>query len=192
MKSFLKMILLSIPFLSCARAAEIPPTTRSYKSIYEVPLKSIDGEETTLNQFQGKVLIVVNTASKCGFTSQYEGLEKLYESHKEQGAVVLGFPSNDFMNQEPGDNAEVKRFCKLNYGVTFPLFAKGAVTGAEMQEFYRYLLTTAPAEMKGGISWNFEKFLIDRKGQIRYRFGSFTKPTSTKFIEAVEQLLAER
>jgi len=134
--------------------------------------------------------LIVNTASKCGFTGQYEGLQALYDQYKEQGLVVLGFPSNDFLRQEPGTNEEIKSFCKINYGVTFPLFAKIAVKGKEQHPLYHYLTSaeTNP-EHSGKITWNFNKFLIDRDGLVMARFGSRTQPQDAKLIKQLEDAL---
>jgi glutathione peroxidase len=159
-------------------------------SIYEIPVQTIDGKETTLAEHRGKVLLIVNVASKCGFTGQYAGLQKLYERFKEKGLVVLGFPANDFLRQEPGTNDEIKQFCSLEFGVTFPMFAKITVKGEAMHPLYHFL--TEPAtnpDSPGAISWNFNKFLIGRDGRVAARFGSRTKPLSKDLVAAVEKAL---
>ena len=157
------------------------------KTFYDIEVKSIHGEPVKMEQYKGKVLLIVNTASKCGFTGQYDGLQKLYEAYQDQGFVILGFPSNDFMGQEPGSNDEIESFCKLNYGVTFPLFEKIAVKGKEAHPLYAYLTSkeTNP-EFSGKISWNFNKFLISGDGRVVNRFGSRTKPDDTDLIGAIE------
>jgi glutathione peroxidase len=147
------------------------------------------GAPLPLTQFSGKVLLVVNTASKCGFTGQYEGLEKLYETYREQGLVVIGVPSNDFGHQEPGSAEEIASFCKLNYGVTFPVTAKEVVSGDTAHPFYRWAketlgFGTAP-------KWNFHKYLINRDGKLVDYFHSTTTPASSRLIEAIEKLLSE-
>ena len=160
------------------------------KSIYDFTVNDIDGKDAKLEQFKGKVMLIVNVASKCGFTSQYEGLQKLYAQYKDQGFVVLGFPANNFMGQEPGTNEEIKQFCSINYNVTFPMFSKISVKGKDIAPLYKFLTEkeTNP-EFSGDISWNFNKFLIDRDGEIVARFGSRTKPNSEDLTQAIEKAL---
>jgi glutathione peroxidase len=146
-------------------------------SIYDFQVKTIDGKNTSLRDFEGKVLVIVNVASKCGFTSQYEGLEKLYRKYREKGLVILGFPCNQFGAQEPGDEAEIKNFCTLQYDVTFPLFAKVDVNGPNTDALYAYL----KSEEKGllgteAIKWNFTKFLVGRDGKVLKRLAPQTTP----------------
>ena len=162
----------------------------SKMSIYDIEVDRIDGETIRLGDYEGKVLLIVNTASKCGFTDQYDELQELYEKYGEQGLVVMGFPSNDFMKQEPGSNEEIASFCSMNYGVTFPMFAKIPVKGSDQHALYAYLTSkdTNP-EHSGKISWNFNKFLISKDGQIIDRFGTRTKPDDKKVIEAIEGAL---
>ncbi len=159
--------------------------------IYGIEVETIAGEAIKLGEYRGKVLMIVNTASKCGFTGQYAGLQKLYETYQDKGLVVLGFPSNDFLRQEPGTNKEIESFCKLNYGVTFPLFGKFSVKGKEQHSLYVYLTSKEfnPA-FSGKISWNFNKFLISRDGQVIGRFGSRTKPDDEKLVAALQSALA--
>jgi len=159
-------------------------------SIHDLVVKNVDGKDVALADYKGKVLLIVNVASKCGFTGQYEGLQELYEKYKDKGFVILGFPANDFLSQEPGTNAEIQQFCRLNYGVTFPVFAKISVKGKHMHPLYAYLTSkeTNP-EFGGAISWNFNKFLIGRDGKILARFGSRTKPEDRKLVQAVEQAI---
>ncbi len=155
-------------------------------------LNDIDGNSLELKTFAGKVVLVVNVASKCGFTSQYAGLEKLYETYKDRGLVVLGFPANNFLFQEPGDNAKIKQFCTLKYNVTFPMFAKISVRGSNIAPIYKFLTAQPSApEGPGNISWNFNKFLLDRTGKVAYRFGSRATPEDPALVKAVEQLLAQ-
>ncbi|MBN2683996.1 MAG: glutathione peroxidase [Pontiellaceae bacterium] len=157
-------------------------------SIYDAEVKTISGESVKLDQYKGKVLLIVNTASKCGFTGQYEGLQALYETYQDQDFIILGFPSNDFMNQEPGSNEEIASFCKLNYGVTFPMFEKISVKGKNQHPLYSFLTAkeTNP-EYAGKISWNFNKFLISKSGEIVNRFGSQTKPSDNTLVAAIEK-----
>ncbi len=160
-------------------------------SIYDIPVTRITGEQTTLREYEGKVLLIVNTASKCGFTRQYEGLQRLYEQKRDRGLVILGFPSNDFMRQEPGSNAEILEFCRLNYGVDFPMFAKIVVKGGDDQHaLYHYLTEekTNPGHA-GRIQWNFNKFLIGRDGTILDRFGSRDEPGDKQVVAAIEAAL---
>ena len=159
-------------------------------SIHELAVKSIDGNDVALADYKGKVALIVNVASKCGFTGQYKGLQALYESYKDQGLLILGFPANNFLRQEPGTNAEIQQFCTLNYGVTFPMFAKISVKGKDMHPLYAYLTSKqANPEFGGAISWNFNKFLIGRDGTIVARFGSRTKPEDPALVEAIKQAL---
>lgn len=159
-------------------------------SIYEIEIETITGEQATLADYAGKVIVIVNVASKCGFTGQYEGLQALYEEYKEKGVVVLGFPANNFKKQEPGTNEEIQSFCSLNYGVTFPMFSKISVKGDDIHPLYKYLTSkeTNP-EHNGEISWNFNKFIIGKDGKILDRFGSMTKPQSKKMKKAIEAAL---
>ncbi len=160
------------------------------KTIYDFTLKNIDGEEIALLEYKGKVLLIVNVASKCGFTGQYAGLEKLYETYATNGLVVLGFPANNFLRQEPGTDAEIKSFCRLTYGVSFPMFSKISVKGRDIDPLYAFLTDkkTNP-DHGGGVSWNFNKFLIGRDGAILNRFGSRTAPDQKQLLAAVEEAL---
>ena len=174
------------------QAAPQPTPGDAPKTIHSFTMRDIDDSEVALSSYKGKVMLVVNVASKCGFTGQYEGLEKLYETYREQGLVVLGFPANDFLKQEPGTNEEIKQFCTLTYGVTFPMFAKIAVKGKDIHPLYAYLTSpvTNPGH-SGAISWNFNKFLVGRDGAILARFGSRTKPDDKDLVAAVEAALAK-
>jgi glutathione peroxidase len=165
--------------------------TGSLPAIHEFKVKSIEGEQIDLSTYKGKVLLIVNTASQCGFTPQYEDLENLYNKYREQGFTVLGFPANNYGGQEPGSNKEIKEFCKVRFGVTFPLFEKNDVSGENIQPFFKFLTNTANPDLKGDINWNFEKFLINKDGKLVERFGSFTNPMSGKVIKKIESLLAE-
>ncbi|UCF65735.1 MAG: glutathione peroxidase [bacterium] len=164
--------------------------TKTVKSIYDFTVQDIDGNEVSLAEYRGKVLLIVNVASKCGFTPQYEGLQKLYNEYQDQGFVVLGFPANNFKNQEPGTNQEIKEFCSVNYGVTFPIFTKISVKGDDIHPLYQYLTSkdTNP-EFAGDISWNFNKFLLDPSGKVIARFESKDKPESEIVLSAIEAAL---
>jgi glutathione peroxidase len=159
-------------------------------NIYDFTMRDIDGKDVNLSAFKGKVLLIVNVASKCGFTGQYAGLEKLYTTYTNRGFVVLGFPANDFLGQEPGTEAEIKTFCTMTFGVTFPMFAKIGVKGKDIHPLYAFLTSkeTNP-KFAGTISWNFNKFLIGRDGVIVGRFGTRTTPDDKELVEAVEKAL---
>jgi len=156
-------------------------------TIYDTPLKTIDGKATTFAEFKGKTVLVVNTASGCGYTPQYAGLEKLYQKFKDKNFVVAAFPSNDFGSQEPGTNTEIKKFCELKYKTTFPIFEKNPVLGKTKQPLYVYLQKNFTN--KDEISWNFEKFLVDKTGRISNRFKSSVDPMDQKIIDAVQNEL---
>lgn len=145
--------------------------------IYDFKTRTLSGKETNLSAYRDKVLVIVNTASKCGYTPQYAGLQKLYEHYRAQGLEVLGFPCNQFGGQEPGSNDEVGEFCRVNYGVTFPLFEKIDVRGPEAHPLFQYLTKEAPQDSEDdGIKWNFTKFLVDRKGHVVKRFEPNVEP----------------
>ena len=159
-------------------------------SIYDFEMQDIEGKPVSLSAFKGKVLLIVNVASKCGFTGQYEGLQKLYTTFKDRGFAVLGFPANDFLWQEPGTEAEIQSFCTLTYGVTFPMFSKISVKGKRIHPLYEYLVSKETNRKFGGaIPWNFNKFLIGRDGAIVGRFGSGAKPDDKEVVEAVEKAI---
>ncbi len=163
------------------------------KSVYEFTMRDIDGKSVKLDAYKGKVVMIVNVASHCGYTPQYEGLQALYEKNKDKGLVILGFPANNFMGQEPGTEAEIKEFCTSKYKVTFPMFAKISVKGEDQHPLYNYLTNKATdPEFAGDISWNFNKFLIDRSGKIVARFGSKDTPDGEKVAAAVEKYLTTK
>ena len=178
-------------------------------SVYDIPVKTIQGNETTLNQYQGKVLLIVNTASKCGLTPQYEGLEKLYQDKKEQGLEILGFPANNFLAQEPGSDEEIQDFCSLNYQVALSLFSKISVAGEDKHPLYQTLTQAIPERMGEGpwwkdlvdygltpneppeVLWNFEKFLINKKGEVVARFAPDITADDARIVDAVNAELAK-
>lgn len=168
-------------------AAAFAPLSAS-GTIYDFALKDIDGKPKPLKDFKGKVLLVVNVASKCGMTPQYEGLEALYRKYKKDGLVVLGFPANDFREQEPGSDAEIKQFCRDTYGVTFPMFSKIAVTGEAAHPLYRWLVGNSDRKTEP-IEWNFAKFVIGRDGRVAARFSPRTSPDAPELLRAVEAAL---
>lgn len=179
------------------------------QDLYAIPIDRIDGDATTLADHRGEVLLIVNVASKCGFTPQYEGLEKLYETYREQGFSVLGFPSNDFLGQEPGSNEEIQAFCTTNFGVQFPMFSKIKVAGPDKHLLYDYLTNAmhdavgreameasirshnAEPPPRPEVIWNFEKFLVARSGDVVHRFAPDIAPEAPELVAAVEQELAK-
>ncbi|MDY6918753.1 MAG: glutathione peroxidase [Pseudomonadota bacterium] len=157
-------------------------------SIYDFSAVTIDGKERPLADFTGQVLLIVNTASKCGFTPQFGGLEKLYQEYHDRGLEILGFPCNQFLGQDPGSNSEIGEFCQRNYGVTFPMFEKVEVNGEDTHPLYKFLKEQAPGALgTQAIKWNFTKFLVDREGQVVARFAP--KDTPEKIAKAVARLL---
>jgi glutathione peroxidase len=182
--SFLKLLVLfaavSTFALAASARADLPLTGT---------MKSIDGTDVDLGSYQGKVVLVVNVASRCGATPQYEGLQALYEKYKDKGFVVLGFPANDFGAQEPGSDDQIKEFCTSKYDVTFPMFSKITVKGADKPKLYQVLTETAnPA---GDIGWNFEKFLIGKDGKVAGRFKTRVSPDDAALVAAIEAALAK-
>lgn len=158
-------------------------------TIYEFSMKDIDGNETSLAPYKGKVLLIVNVASKCGYTPQYEGLQEIYEEYKDQGLEIVGFPANNFNGQEPGTEEDIKAFCTLNYGVTFPMTSKISVVGSDQDPLFTYLTSQKNEDFEGDIKWNFEKFLVDKDGNLIRRFRSKVKPESAELKSAIEDLL---
>ena len=159
-------------------------------SVHEFTMNSIDGTPTSLANYKGKVMLIVNVASQCGYTYQYEGLQALYMKYKDRGLVVAGFPANNFGGQEPGTNVEIGAFCKLNYGVTFPMFSKISVAGQNKAPLYRFL--TANPKTAGEIPWNFTKYLVDRTGKVLARFDAPVEPESRELTSAIEAALAAK
>lgn len=160
------------------------------KSVYEFELPDIDGKKISLASYKGKVLLVVNVASKCGYTPQYEALQRVYELYKSKGFIILGFPANNFLGQEPGTNEEIKTFCSSKYAVSFPMFSKISVKGGDIHPLYNFL-TTSNEKWKGDVKWNFTKFLIAKDGTIIQRFESKEKPDSEAVIRAIEVALQQ-
>ena len=181
----------SLALLAVCALAMISPASADESKLAAIPLKDIDGKATSLQAYQGKALLIVNVASKCGFTKQYEGLEAVWRKYKDQGLVVLGFPSNDFGSQEPGTNEEIKQFCSSKFGVTFPMFDKLHVKGAEQHPLYT-ALTGKSSPVPGDVKWNFGKFLIGKDGKILKRWDSKTEPGDKELTEAVEAALAAK
>ena len=157
------------------------------QSVYDFTMKTIDGKEQPLSAYKGKTLLIVNVASKCGFTPQYKGLETLYGKYKDRGLVILGFPANDFGWQEPGTDAEIQTFCSTTYGVSFPMFSKISVKGDKIHPLYKHL--TESSTPAGPISWNFNKFLVGPDGRVIGRWGSRTTPEDKELVGKLEETL---
>ena len=178
-----------MPVLQAQEAAK-PDAAKKNKNALQFKMKSIDGKQVDLSQYKGKVIVVVNTASKCGLTPQYAGLQKLYDQHSKEGLVVLGFPCNQFGRQEPGTASEIKNFCSDNYEVKFPMFAKIDVNGEKQAPFYKQLCAMdLQPKGSGKVQWNFEKFVIDRNGHPVARFSPRTKPNDPEFLSVIKSSL---
>ena len=171
---------LIVVFASAAANAACP-------RLLDVKMDTLTQDAASLCQYQGKVLLVVNTASQCAYTPQYEGLEKLYRRYKDRGLVVMGFPSNDFGGQEPGSNKDIANFCEVNYGVSFPMFTKSAVAKGAVNPFYQRLASASQSRP----AWNFHKYLVDRKGEKVLAYASDVTPTDPQFVREIERLLAQ-
>ncbi|WP_350201452.1 glutathione peroxidase [Gracilimonas sp.] len=155
-------------------------------SLYDFTVQDIDGKEVSLSDYKGKVILVVNVASKCGYTPQYEGLQNIYDKYKDDGFVILGFPANNFNGQEPGSDQQIKQFCTLEYGVEFPMFSKISVKGEDQSKLFSYLTSLPNDDFEGEIKWNFEKFLIDKNGFLKRRFRSTVEPESEMLTSAIQ------
>jgi glutathione peroxidase len=179
--------------LGVARAAPAssPPAADASRSVLVIDhqVETIDGKQVKLSQYRGSVLLIVNVASRCGLTVQYEGLEALYRRYKDRGLVILGFPSNDFMGQEPGSNEEIATYCRRTWDVSFPMFAKVHVKGQEMAPLFRALTTQVEPPLQGEVPWNFTKFLVDAEGHVVARFDPRMLPEDSKLQSALEKLL---
>lgn len=156
-------------------------------TVYNYKVQTISGEDKSMADYQGKVLLIVNTASKCGFTPQYEGLQNLYNKYNNDGLEILAFPSNQFMNQEPGSEADIQEFCEMNYGVSFPMFSKIDVNGKSAHPLYRYLTKEAPGMLTDQVKWNFTKFLVNKDGKVIKRFAPKTEPEEIE--ESIKEIL---
>jgi glutathione peroxidase len=177
-------ILAGLPFATVMGAEKAPG------GFYDFVMKNIDGRNVPLSMYKGKVVLVVNVASECGYTPQYKGLEALFRKYKNRGFVIIGFPANNFGHQEPGTDAEIKTFCTKTYDVTFDLFSKISVKGSDQHPLYRFLTSaeTNP-EFSGDVKWNFQKYLLDRNGKIVGKFLSAVDPSSSELTSAIEQAL---
>ncbi|EMI52402.1 Glutathione peroxidase [Rhodopirellula sallentina SM41] len=190
-----RLFLLTAAFACLMSTAAIADdaATAEHSCALSFTAKNIDGEQVDLHDYEGKVVLIVNVASKCGYTKQYAGLQDLYEKYQDKGLVILGFPSNEFRGQEPGSNADIKEFCTSKFGVTFPMMSKIEVNTPDACDLYKHL-TKQDAQPKGAgpVSWNFEKFLIGRDGNVVNRFGSGTKPFDEELISAIEAQLSSK
>lgn len=188
----LLMLLLALTTVTAAKSKEKSEELRKGKmttktNYMKIPFKTIDGKETSLEAYKGKVILLVNVASKCGYTPQYKGLEQLYEKYKDKGLVILGFPANNFKNQEPGTDVEIQNFCSTTYGVTFPMMSKISVAGNDMHPLYKHLVEDS--NLPGPITWNFNKFLFDKEGRLISRYPSDVEPLNTVLVSKIEELL---
>lgn len=179
---------LLVALITCGRWAAAEEA--KMKTVYDFVMKDIDGKDVKLEKFRGKVALIVNVASQCGYTPQYTGLQAVYQKYKDKGLVVLGFPANNFGAQEPGADAEIKTFCTSKFNVTFPMFSKISVKGPDQHPFYQFLTSkeTDP-QFAGDIAWNFNKFLVDKDGRVIARFESKDAPEGEKVTQAIEQAL---
>ena len=182
--SIARHLLVGLLLMSVASGSSTSP-------IYDFTLPSIDGKPLPLANFMGKVVLLVNVASRCGYTPQYSALEAVYEKYKDRGFVILGFPANNFGAQEPGTNEEIKTFCSRNYSVSFPMYAKVSVKGDDQTPLYQYLTGKTGPKLEGDIKWNFTKFLVDRNGRVEQRFEPAVTPDSSEVVSAIEKLLQQ-
>ena len=180
--------LLTFQMIGTAQTKEKQMETQP--ALYSFTMKTIDGNEKKLSDYKGKVLMIVNVASKCGHTPQYKGLEALYEKYKDRGFMILGFPANNFLWQEPGTDSTIKQFCTTTYGVTFDMFSKISVKGDDQHPLYHYLTEESP--VPGVVKWNFQKYLVDRKGNIVNKFSPGTEPEEKEVITEIEKLVNEQ
>jgi len=178
-------------FLAGALVLMTAAASFAASSIYDFTLPLLDGKAAPLADYKGKVVLVVNVASRCGFTPQYSALESIYEKYKDQGFVIIGFPANNFGGQEPGTNEEIKTFCTTKYNVTFPVYGKVSVKGDDQTPLYAYLTKEANPSLAGDIKWNFTKFLVNRNGNVVQRFEPPVKPDSPEVTGAIEKLLKQ-
>ena len=191
-RAWFGLALLVAPFLALVLAQGAwadEPQGAGPGSVLEFDAQRLSGQEESLSQYRGEVLLIVNTASQCGYTPQYDGLQTLYQKYRDQGFSILGFPSNDFGAQEPGTDSQIGAFCKRNYGVEFPMFSKVKVKGSEQHALYAYL-TSLPEPVGGPVKWNFQKYLVDRSGQVVSSYASAVKPLDKGLVASIENLLA--
>ena len=167
-------------------------TAGNEQTIYQFSVDTIDGNEISLSDYEGKVVMIVNVASKCGYTPQYEGLEKLYQTYKDDGFEILGFPANNFMGQEPGSDEEIKQFCRANYGVSFPMFSKISVKGDDQAPLYQFLTNEERnGVVDGKVKWNFQKYLVGKDGKVIAKFEPGVEPLSEELTAAIQSALSK-
>lgn len=188
----LAAVLLGFSLVSIAQQPP-QPEAKAVPDVLNYKMKSLAGDDVDLSKYQGKVILMVNVASKCGFTPQYTGLEAVYKKYQGKGLVVMGFPANNFGAQEPGTDKDIAEFCTANYGVTFPMFSKISVKGADISPLYKHLIAQPQAKTKesGDVGWNFEKFLIGKDGKVVGRYRSRTAPEANELVQAIEAELAK-
>jgi len=189
MRTSFALVLLAL-LLSGAGGSPPGGLPEEERGVLDFHMKRIDGQEQDLAEYKGQVVLIVNVASRCGLTPQYDGLEKLYESRKDRGFVVLGFPANEFAGQEPGSDAQIADFCRSTYGVRFPMFSKIVVKGEGIHPLYERL-TSLPPPVGGEVKWNFQKYLVDRRGEVVAKFDPKVAPDDPALVERIEALLAE-
>ena len=181
-----------LALLLCGAGASLGAgAAQEERGVLDFRMKRIDGQEQDLSEYKGKVVLIVNVASKCGLTPQYDGLEKLYESRKDRGLVVLGFPANEFAGQEPGSDGQIAEFCRSTYGVKFPMFSKIVVKGDGIHPLYQRLTSLAPP-IGGEVKWNFQKYLVDRRGEVVAKFDPRVTPEDPGLVERIDALLGEK
>ena len=186
MRSFMIAAVLTVFLSTVVSAQENKKMTGA--PFYSFTMKTIEGKDRSLAEYKGKVVMVVNTASFCGYTPQYKELETLYKQYKDKGFVIIGFPANNFGKQEPGSDKDIAAFCERNYGVSFPMFSKISVKGSDMHPLYKYL--TTETDFKEEIAWNFTKFIVDKNGTVAAKFASKVKPTEKDVTSKIDELLA--
>ncbi|HVP27769.1 MAG TPA: glutathione peroxidase [Myxococcota bacterium] len=186
-----RLVALGAAFVATLALAAAAPADEGGKSVLDRSMKRLDGSEQNLADYKGQVVLMVNVASKCGLTPQYDGLEALYAKYKDRGFVVLGFPANDFAGQEPGSDAQIAEFCRSSYSIQFPMFSKITVKGSGMHPLYQEL-TSQPPPIGGEVKWNFQKYLLDRSGKPVARFDPQVKPDDPALVAKIEELLAKK
>lgn len=179
----------TLSLLLCALGTITAFADKAPDSVHDITVKDIEGNEVALSKYKGKALLIVNVASQCGVTDQYTNLQNLHRQYQDKGLVIMAFPANDFGGQEPGTNAEIKKFCTANYGVEFPIFAKSAAAGDDQAPIFQYLTTAKNPDRDGRIGWNFEKFLVGKDGKLLRRFDSNANPEDPEVVEAIEAAL---
>lgn len=193
MGAWVRVLLIAAVVCGCHRRVVDAPkgvAVSNKETVYDFTEKTIQGKERKLSAYKGKVILIVNVASLCGFTPQYAGLQELYDRYRKKGFMILGFPANNFLHQEPGTNAEILKFCRTKYGVSFDMFSKISVKGKDQDPLYAYLTKRSP--VPGKITWNFNKFLVDRDGRVVSRFDSKVTPLSREVTSRIEALLARK